>query len=129
MTMAIDRPLVAQFLRFAVVGATTAAIYFVGYVLLRDLDLVGPAVAAVLAYGAAITFQYIGHSNYTFRAREPRRGGLVRFLVLNGVGLALSVLISVGFYAAGWPDWLASTLVVTALPVMNWVVMRLWVFA
>jgi putative flippase GtrA len=124
-----DREKLAQLLRFALVGGTTALIYTAGYLVLRQTGIM-PTFAATLAYLMAIIVQYIGHSGYTFRRRFGDVGQIIRFLSLNGLGLVAAVTIT--FFltnAFGAPDWAASVAVVVTLPALNWILMRLWVFA
>jgi len=120
----------SQFVRFAIIGSITAAIYLVGYNALRATDLASPVAAAVIAYLVAILFQYLGHAWFTFQKPIADFRQSVRFVVLNGLGLILSVLITAGL-SEGFdtPDWIISAVVVMLLPVFNWFMMRLWVFA
>lgn len=119
-----------QTLRFAVVGTVTAGIYFLGYNALRGQLPLSPALASGIAYVAAIVFQYMGHATFTFRKRVLDAPQVIRFLVTNGAGLVFStfgafLLVSVLMMS----DWIASALIVVALPIINWVVMRRWVFS
>ncbi|MEM6638083.1 MAG: GtrA family protein [Pseudomonadota bacterium] len=128
-SMADVRPFkLNQMLSFALVGGVTALTYAGGYMVLREVG-VSAVLAATLSYLAAITLQYFGHSGITFRKNPRDRGQLLRFLVLNGAGLATAVAITLVLTQYfGAEDWMASVAVILVLPVMNWVVMRLWVF-
>lgn len=118
-----------QFLRFALVGTTVALVYALGYNLLRWLTL-GPALSSTLAYLLAITVQYIGHASFTFRKRARDGGQVLRFVLLNTLGLVVAVALTEGLTGpVAAPDWVASLAVVIVLPILNWFVMRLWVFA
>lgn len=119
-----------QILRFAIVGTATAAIYVAGYNLLRLADLVSPAIGAAIAYLAAISFQYVGHARFTFRKTAADIGQARRFLILNAAGLGFAMAITVALTSfIETPDWIASVTVVILLPILNWILMRLWVFA
>ncbi len=118
-----------QFLCFALIGAATALIFAVGYVVLRETG-VPAATATTLSYLAAITFQYIGHSGFTFHRKPRDRRQFFRFLALNGAGLVMAMAITLSLTEyLGAPDWAASVAVILVLPMMNWIFMRLWVFA
>ena len=123
------RETLAQALRFALVGVTVACVYVIGYLVLRRIGI-PPAPAATVAYGIAIVLQYLGHSGFTFRRRVRDGGQIRRFVILNGIGLVTAVVLTLvltnGFNT---PDWVASAAVVVVLPVLNWFLMRLWVFA
>ncbi|MEO1638212.1 MAG: GtrA family protein [Pseudomonadota bacterium] len=124
-----EREKLAQFLRFGIVGGLTALIYAVGFLLLNGAG-VSTTLAVCLAYGAAIVFQYFGHAGFTFRKTARDGGQVQRFLVLNGVGLLLAIGITLVMTGVmGLPDVMATVTVVVALPIMNWIIMRLWVFA
>ena len=117
-----------QVLAFTLVGGTTALIYVGGYSVFRQSG-VPAAAASTLSYLAAITFQYFGHSGLTFGKNPRDRGQLVRFLVLNGIGLITAVAITLALTKIlGAQDWVASLAVILVLPVLNWFLMRLWVF-
>ena len=118
-----------QVVRFAAVGTLTAFLYFTGYNLLRVHFGTLPALASAIAYAAAIIFQYIGHAFFTFRRKILAPSQIARFVVTNGMGLAFSMIgaflmVSVLMMS----DWISSIIIVLALPVINWVVMRRWVF-
>lgn len=118
-----------QALRFAVVGSLTAAIYFGVYNLLRVAEVASPAMASAITYCAAISFQYVGHSWFTFGKPVFDIRQVLRFLATNAFGFVFSVsstylMVSVFLM----PDWVASGLIVITLPIINWFVMRRWVF-
>ncbi|WP_106746196.1 GtrA family protein [Yoonia maritima] len=118
-----------QALRFAVVGSLTAAIYFGMYNLLRIAEVASPIMASAMTYCAAVSFQYVGHSWFTFGKPVFDIVQFMRFLATNACGFAFSIsstylMVSVCLM----PDWVASGLIVITLPIINWFVMRRWVF-
>lgn len=56
------------------------------------LGTTSPVITAT-AYITAIAFQYIAHAKFTFRRRAAAVGQMSRFLVVNAVGLAFSLLV------------------------------------
>ena len=115
-------------LRFALVGGITAALYALAFAGLAELG-VSTGAASVLAYLAAILFQFTGHRGFTFRAGGPILAMAGRFVVANGAGLVFATLLAVWLRdGLGLDALLAGTIVSLALALLNWVVMRLWVF-
>jgi len=127
--MVVKRETILKMSRFALVGSFTAIIYLFGYNATRAFLGIPPALAAVASYVAAISFQYIGHAAFTFRKSASDRAQFVRFLVLNGIGLLAAVVLTVLVTELlGAADWVSSLSVVVALPLLNWIVMHIWVF-
>ena len=118
-----------RILRYCAVGGVISAVYVLGYLGLRGLGLSEP-LANGLAFGTAVTLQYLGHARVTFarKVRDPRQ--LLRFVVMIGAGFVVSTLIT-GPVAAlfGLPDWLAALITTCWIPVQNLILMAVWVFA
>lgn len=115
-------------LRFALVGGITAVLYALGFAGLAELG-VPTAVASVLAYLAAVLFQFTGHRGFTFRADGPVLAMAGRFVVANGAGLTFATVLALWLRDGIGLDALPAGAVVSlSLALLNWVVMRLWVF-
>lgn len=125
----MSRPALSELLRFAVVGVAVALLYLCLFVLLVRLG--APRVAAnATAFAVAVAVQYLGQSAWTFRRRWSDGGQARRFLATIALGFVTSTALSafVG-PALGWPDWLSAAAVTVVLPVQNYVLFRIWVFA
>ena len=121
-------PDLRQIARFSIVGLLTAGIYVVTFHILVGSGAVAPFAAAA-AYSCAILFQYFGHALFTFRAPWRGRAQVVRFIALNVTGFCLAILITILTVGVlGLPSFISSAAVVMILPVVNFVMMRLWVF-
>lgn len=119
----------AQVLRFAIVGVTIAALYVLGYTGFLALGL-GQATANALAFGTAVAVQYVLQTAWTFRRPLGMPDQMLRFGCTIAAGFVVSALITgaVG-PLLGWADWLSAAMVSVVLPVQNFIVFRLWVYA
>lgn len=88
------RPGAKQFLRFATVGAAATIVQYAVLVVLVEFVRVQPVPAAVLAYMCGALVSYILNARYTFGASNTAFGkGLVKFLIVNVIGLGLNTAI------------------------------------
>jgi len=119
----------AQFLRFAVVGTVVAALYVLMYLAFLALGLSQP-VANFLAFLVAVSVQYIGQTWWTFRKPLGLPDQVIRF----GCTIGLGFLVSAGITGVlgpvlNWPDAVSAAVVAVVLPVQNYLIFRIWVFA
>lgn len=118
-----------QGLRFAIVGLVVAAFYVVAYSTLVSTGL-SSVIANVVAFLSAIVIQYIGQTRWTFRKPLKVRQQWVRFGTMISVGLIYSTLITNNVaQALGWTATIAAIVVAASLPVINFLVMRFWVYS
>lgn len=88
------RPGARQFLRFATVGAIATIVQYSVLVALVEFVRVQPVPAAVLAYLCGALVSYFLNARYTFGATNTAFGkGLVKFLIVNVIGLGLNTAI------------------------------------
>jgi len=119
----------AQLLRFAVVGTGVAALYVLMYLAFLALGLNQP-VANFLAFLVAVSVQYVGQTLWTFRKPLGRPDQIIRFACTIGLGLLVSAGITgVMGPALNWPDAVSAAVVAVVLPVQNYLIFRIWVFA
>ena len=117
-----------QALRFAVVGVFTALL-FIGVVAAFENFHESVWWSTPAAYIVAITFQYLGHSLFTYAKPLLRLSQTARFLLVNGVGLGVSVcVVDYVFPILGWPRWIGASTLILILPVLNLFLFRFWVF-
>lgn len=119
----------AQFLRFAIVGTVVAGFYVSIYLAFLALSLDQP-LANFLAFLIAVTVQYVGQTWWTFRKPLGRPDQIVRFACTIGLGYLVSAGIT-GFLGPvlDWPAYVSASVVAVVLPVQNYLIFRIWVFA
>lgn len=115
--------------RFAIVGALVALIYVLTYVALLSLGMSQPFANAI-AFLVAIALQYVGQASFTFGKHINDRGQLIRFFCMTGLGFLMAAFIT-GFIGPmlGASNWAAAVAVTLILPVQNYIIMTVWVFA
>ena len=115
--------------RFGVVGAISTLLYLGA----AELGVRWLGLPALVANTAAIfisgTWGYVGHYYVPFRADTAHGTGLARFLVLFALGYAVSSAIVFVNQRLGLPPEIGTITASIILPVMNFIVMQLWVFA
>lgn len=118
-----------QIFRFAIIGGITAGVYVAIYTLLITLGSISGWLSVVISYLLAISFQYVGHALFTFRRSVQSQSQFLRFAVLNGAGLCFALAITeIVTNVFSFQPFVAGIIVVVLLPVMNFVVMRIWVY-
>ncbi|MEM7328255.1 MAG: GtrA family protein [Pseudomonadota bacterium] len=125
----INTVLLSEFLRYGVVGAITALL-FVGAIGVIS-SIAGPGIfVTALCYGVAVCFQYMGHARFTFKRDPANAKQGRRFLVINALGLSLSVLVVNGLGPALSlrPEW-SALIVIAILPALNFLLFRYWAFS
>ena len=116
------------FWRFAIVGASVAAIYILLYLGLLTMGLPQP-LANLAAFLLAVAFQYVAQTTWTFRQPLALPNQISRFLVTITLGLLVSALITGTLGPAlDWPNWISAAIVTIVLPVQNYLFFRNWVF-
>lgn len=119
----------AQLLRFAVVGTGVAALYVLMYLVFLEIGLI-QSLANFLAFLLAVTVQYVGQTWWTFRRPLMLPDQIVRFACTIGLGFMVSAGITgVLGPAMQWPDAVSAAVVAVVLPVQNYLIFRVWVFA
>ena len=114
---------------FAVVGATSTAINYVGALAAQHLLGLGPLPAGVLGYAMAVGVSYFGNSLLTFRRPAIHAPQFARFAAISLVGLAINLgLVFVGTHTIGWPLWKALIPVVLIVPAATFVMSKFWAF-
>lgn len=114
-------------IRFGIVGGATSAAY--ALVVAGLVRLVSEPVAAALAYLVLLPVNYLGHRRATFRSRAPGGAELLRYLAVHGLTLLACMAVMQGVTAGlGASHWAGSAAIVVMAPVLNFVLMHLWVF-
>jgi len=115
--------------RFGLVGAMSTLLYL-GVSELGVHWFGMPALAAnTLAIFTSGTWGYVGHYYLTFRADTAHGTGLARFMVMFALGYGVSSAIVFLNQFLGLPPEIGTATASVVLPVMNFFLMQLWVFA
>jgi len=120
---------VHQMIRFGIVGLAVALTYIFLY-----LTFLAAGAPQIFANGAAfflaIVLQYTAQAAFTFQRSLADRTQIIRFSVMVSLGFVTSALIT-GPIASwtGLADWTAAFAVILLLPVQNYILLSLWVFA
>ncbi|MHA7115258.1 GtrA family protein [Pseudomonas promysalinigenes] len=117
-----------QFLRFAMVGIANTAVH--AGVVIGLMETLAPpaAVANGCAFIVANLMSYCINSRFTFRVPMSWLA-YRRFLLVSLVSLGLTLLITSWVEYMGWHYGLGLVMVIFIVPVLNFMVMRLWAFA
>jgi putative flippase GtrA len=125
------RALVAQIVRYGVVGLGITIFQISLYNLLVTLLHIGPLGANPLASAAAMLLGYISHSRFTFAGHQA--GGVTetgwRFVIVSLIGFALNQGWTWAFTRHfGWPKWSPSLAYLFLTPPVLYLLNRKWVF-
>lgn len=122
------RRIVAQWLRFAVVGVSNTLLstaVFAGLVHLGVPYLLGSA----LAFALGALNSYTLNRRWTFRSRGPRAPELARFACVQAVGLGANLALLAGLVqGAGIHHVFAQVLAFPAASIITFALSRQWAF-
>ena len=118
-----------RFLRFAIVGALSSGIYAIVVILLVHSGFTGSAVASALGYAAAIPLNYVGQRIYTFRSEGRVGGEFARFLAIQLMNIAISVVtMLLTTQVLGLSYLIGIAFVITVIPIASYTALALLVF-
>jgi len=116
-----------QFAIFVGVGVASAAIDGGAFLALHHLGMAAWA-ANMIGFGLAFLANYHGNRILVFRAGQVR-GALLRYVALVALNLATSTLLVQLGLLVGLTPWLAKGISMAIVALVNFVLLRLWVFA
>ena len=125
--------LIAQILRFGVVGLATTAVNGCIYWIVTDRHWARPLSANAIGFALAFLVSFLGHWRWTFASPSgPAHGGtsLQRFLVTALAGFAFNSLATwwlTGFLAL--PAASALPIIVLITPILLFIASKHWAFA
>jgi putative flippase GtrA len=122
-------PLSLKVLRFAVVGVSTAALYYA--LLYGSVEALGvnATLASSLVYVLVLGFNYLMHHSWTFSQSTAHTHTLSRYLVMVFCGFLLNAVIMYGGVSlAGLNYLLVQGAAMFSVIVWNFSVSLLWVF-
>jgi putative flippase GtrA len=116
-------------IRFVVTGLLATATHASAFVMLIELASLRAVYAAVCSFLVALGVSYTLNYHWTFKAGGRHRVALPRFVLVALVGLILNIGITY-LVVDIWSLWYGYALiaVVTAIPVVTYVLSRFWAF-
>ena len=115
--------------RFAVVGITTAALYYA--LLYTGVELLGldAVLTSSVTYLLVIAANYLMHYSWTFAVASPHTTALKRYLVMTACGFIINGLImTIGVSAQQFNYLLVQTFAMGVIIVWNYSLSSVWVF-
>lgn len=127
-----DRAMIAQILRYGLVGGGVTALQAAVYWLLAQRAGWHPQLANVAGYGCAVVTGYFAHGAITFKghqAQGPSLARMLRFMAVSLVSLALNALwVWLTVTVLRYPLWAPVPLMGVVTPGIVFVLNRQWVF-
>ena len=124
-----DRILNIQFLRFALVGGFSGAIYFLLIYLLYNYSSVSISLSSGIAYLGAIPANFIGQKFFTFKSSKRVSEEIAPFLLVHMANLLLSIGVMEFVTTVLDLHYLIGAVIVfLTVPFVTYVAMKLKVF-
>jgi putative flippase GtrA len=122
--------MISQFLSFAVIGGSAAALFVALSTLMIELPISAPDwLLSSICYAFFILPVYMLHRRFSFRSEAPHRHALPRYIVIQIVGLILATVFSYVCYGVFQMPTLSAAIVVVALTSgINFAILRTWAF-
>ncbi len=119
-----------QLVRFGIVGVSASAVHFCVVVSLVELAALKPLVANIFAFFISFQVSYFGHSNWTFgETATLHRVALPRLLLVSVIAMAINETMfyfMMTFFQLPYP--IALLVVLTTIPIVTFIINKLWVF-
>lgn len=87
-----------------------------------------PTLASAAGYLAGMVASFLGQSRFTFQMERTTRRHVVRYCLLSLVGLLVSYMAVWAAQAADAPPLLGTIATAILIPILSFIVMKLWVF-
>jgi putative flippase GtrA len=121
--------MLTQFVRYGVVGLTSNAMLYFGYLGLTWLG-VGYKLAMTALYCVGVMQTFVFNRRWTFRHDGNSGQAFRRYVIAYLLGYALNFLALVMFVDyLGWPHQLVQGIMILVLACFLFVLQRLWVFS
>ncbi len=122
-------PLLAQLMRFGLIGVTAAAINFSIVVALVQTLSLEPPIANIFAFFISFQVSYFGHRRFTFTGTTAQHAiAFPKLLVLQIFNFIANESLFYFFLSMHLPYQIALLLVLSILPLFTFTVSKLWVF-
>jgi putative flippase GtrA len=120
----------ARLVRFGSVGIAATLLYAAVAWSLTAGARIGAAPASVLAYGLAGMFSYLGHKRFTFRSSAAHAAEAPKFIVASMLGAGVATAAPLVLTdRLGLPPIVAIAFACVVIPLMNYLILDLLVFA
>jgi putative flippase GtrA len=128
-SVAAIRAELAILMRFASVGLVATLVHLAVSGATLGLAAVSAQVANGAGFAVAFCVSYLGHYHFTFRSDRAHRTSLSRFALVAVTGYAMSALALAALGAVpGLPELARLVLAIGVIPILNYVVSRVWVY-
>jgi len=122
--------LLAQLSRFGIVGIVITVLSAISYWLLAAQVGIQPNAALLLVFAVFSVAGFFAHRRFSFEAAgSTGRDGIVRYVIVNGIGLALNQgCIWLLVERLGAPLWAPIVPMIGMTPIVIFFILRIWVF-
>lgn len=116
-------------LRFGIIGVLSSLVFMAVTAICVSTLAIDHKLASTCGYLAALPFNFIGNRRFSFRSSNAVAGDATRFLLMHTVSLVVTVMAMgtivdmLGLHYSG--GIIAAVIIV---PIVNFVVMKWWVF-
>lgn len=115
---------------YGLIGGGVSLLYAGLVVLLVERLHVGAVAASVLAFCVTMPISYLGHSRFTFADRDRSLAGKLKFASATAVAFcAAPALMYAVTHWTHWPYLVGIGLIWVVIPLANYMVFFVWVFA
>lgn len=119
----------SKLIRFGVVGLGSGCVFFAFTHYFVSYLSIDPKAAAIFGYCAAIPFNFFANRLFSFRSSGDVLSEIVRFLIMHGIGVAVTYGIMVIFVdMLSWSHLLPAVFAVFFVSVINFFILNSWVF-
>ncbi|MET4450289.1 GtrA family protein [Bradyrhizobium sp. RT3b] len=116
-------------LRFGLTGVTTTLLYFVITNAFVLFFAVQPIVSSIGSYVISVVISYFMQSRFTFGLCDDSFDQVARFVLMSLAGLVVSwCVMALTVSLLQWPYLIGAVGVCVTIPVLNFFLMRGWVF-
>ncbi len=123
------RPIVEQFAKFGVVGISNTLIAYGLFTLLEEVFGVWYIAASGIGFAVGATNGFLLNRSWTFRGHGTGHDAALRWIVVQGCGLVLDLVLIAGFVAGAGLNKLVGQAFATAIVVViTFFVNRRWTF-
>ncbi|MEM7058257.1 MAG: GtrA family protein [Pseudomonadota bacterium] len=124
------KELLRQGARFGAVGIFATILHLAAAWAANRWFGLGEYAANGVGFAVSFSFSYLGHFYWTFAQQSEHQRSLARFLVVAGIGYAITNLIVwVVTDALDQPFELALLGILLVVPPTTWMISRIWAFA
>ena len=116
-----------QFVRYGFVGVASTTIHVVVAFFLLNVIGVSLLRANIGAFCSAIFVSYFGNALWSFETKGEVKS-MGKFFVASAITLLLIVFISNWVTEAGLPPYIGVLMIAVVIPIVGFILQKLWVF-